>query len=154
MPTGNALYPKWKQALVQEAQTLKSLDQGTATDGVYCALLTIGGANYVYSAAHQFYTDLGANVVGTPLQITAPTVAIGTTAGGVQGPVFDGNDCTYISVTGTVGALVLYRHNSGANTTWRLVYYLDTVATGLPISPAGGNIVVSWNPSGIFLIGV
>jgi hypothetical protein len=150
MATGNALYPKWKQALVTEALTLKSLDQGDAANGVYCALVTIGGANYVYSQAHQFYTDLGANVQGVPLQVTAPTVSVATVAGST-GLVFDGNDCTFISVAGTIGAVVLYRHNPGANTTWRLVYYLDTVTSGLPVTPAGGNLVVSWNPNGIFM---
>jgi hypothetical protein len=150
MATGNALYPKWKQALEQEAQANKSLDQVDVANGVYCALVTIGGANYVYSQAHQFYSDLGANVQGTPLQVTAPTVNVGT-VGANTGLIFDGNDCTFISVAGTVGALVLYRHNAGANTTWRLVYYLDTPAAGLPVTPAGGNIIVAWSPNGIFL---
>jgi hypothetical protein len=147
----NALYPKWKQALVQEAQTLKSLDQSDAADGVYCALLTIGGTNYVYSQAHQFYTDLGANIQGTPLQVTNPTVNTGT-VGASTGLIFDGDDATYIFVSGTaIGAVVLYRHNPGANTTWRLVYYYDNTGYGLPVTPNGGNLIIAWSPNGIFL---
>jgi hypothetical protein len=142
----NALYSKWKQALEQEAQANKSLDQGDATNGVYCALLNTGGGGYAFSQAHQFYTDL-LGIQGTPVQITAPTVA----ASGIPGVVFDGNDCTFISVTGVgVTAFALYRHNSGANSTWRLIYYCDNAISGLPVTPAGGNVIVSWNPSGIF----
>jgi len=115
-----------------------------------------GGGNYVYSAAHQYYSDLVAtNILGTPQQITNPVVTVGANPAGpgAQGALFDGNDCTYIPVTGgTVGGLVIYRHNSGANTTWRLVYYYDTTGFGLPVTPNGGNIIVSWSPSGIFAL--
>jgi hypothetical protein len=51
-----------------------------------------------------------------------------------------------------VGALVIYRKNSGANTTWALVLYEDTSVTGLPVTPNGGNIVITWNGSGIFTL--
>jgi len=44
---------------------------------------------------------------------------------------------------------VFYRKNAGANTTWRLVAYVDTGGTGLPVTPNGGNINLNWNASGI-----
>ena len=47
---------------------------------------------------------------------------------------------------------MIYRKNSGANTTWRLALYLDTSQTGLPVTPNGGDITVTWNASGIFTI--
>ena len=47
---------------------------------------------------------------------------------------------------------MIYRKNAGANTTWRLVLYEDTSVTGLPVTPNGGNIVVTWNASGIFTL--
>jgi hypothetical protein len=65
--------------------------------------------------------------------------------------LFDGDDCTFTAVSGTIiGAIVIYRKNAGANTTWRLVLYEDTSVTGLPVTPNGGNIVITWNASGIF----
>jgi hypothetical protein len=150
MTVGYVLYPKWKQAMLQEGAANKSLDQPDATNGTYCALVTITGGGYIYSQAHQFYSDLGANIQGTPQQITTPTVNMGTVAG-ATGPVFDGDNCTFISLSGpAIGACVLYRHNSGANTTWRLVYYFDETDSGLPVTPAGGNVFVTWNASGIF----
>jgi hypothetical protein len=81
-------------------------------------------------------------IQGTDQRIASPTITSGT---------FDGNDLTYTAVTGvSIEALVIYRHNSGANTTWRLVLYLDTSVTGLPVTPNGGDITVTWNASGIF----
>ena len=65
--------------------------------------------------------------------------------------MFDGGDLTYTSVSGgSVEALIIYRLNTGANTTWRLMSYYDTAGGGLPVTPNGGNITVTWNVSGIF----
>lgn len=136
----NALYPLWKEALLQ---SLADADlDGSGTTGVYVALVDTG--TYTYSAAHEFYSSLS-GVVGTDQEI-------GTTKTFTNG-VFDGADVTFPSVTGaTAEALVIYRKNAGANTTWRLVAYLDTGVTGLPVTPNGGNITVSWNALGIFAL--
>jgi activator of HSP90 ATPase len=136
----NALYPLYKQSLLA-GDTNADLDNNTATDGPFVALIDTG--SYTYSAAHDFYSDLG-GVVGTDQRITAPTVASG---------VFDGSDLTYTAVSGnSIEALVIYRKNAGANTTWRLVAYIDTGVTNLPVTPNGGNITVTWNASGIFAL--
>jgi hypothetical protein len=136
----NAIYPLYKQALLA-GDANADLDNNTPTDGVYVALIDTGV--YTYSAAHQFYSSLS-GIIGTPQRITSPTVTNG---------VFDGVDVTYTAVTGnSAEALVIYRQNSGANTTWRLVAYIDTGVTGLPVTPNGGNIDVTWNASGIFAL--
>jgi hypothetical protein len=134
----NALYPKYKQSLIA-GDSNSDLDNNTSTDGPFVALVDTG--TYTYSAAHQFYSDLS-GIVGTDQRITTPTVTSG---------LFDGDDVTYTAVSGaSVEALVIYRKNSGANTTWRLVAYIDTSVTGLPVTPNGGNISITWNASGIF----
>lgn len=139
----NALYPKFKTSL-GVADTNVSLNVNTTTDGPYVALVDTG--TYTYSAAHQFYSSL-TGVVGTDQRITTPT--FGTVSEGT----FDGDNVTYTAVTGaSVEALVYYRHNSGANTTWRLVMYQDTSVTGLPVTPNGGDISISFNASGIFTV--
>ncbi len=136
----NALYPKWKEALLQNLAE-SDLD-GSGTTGVFVALIDTG--TYTYSAAHEFYSSLS-GVVGTDQEI-------GATKTYTNG-VFDGADVTFPSVTGaTAEALVIYRKNAGANTTWRLVAYIDTGVTGLPVTPNGGNISVTWNASGIFAL--
>jgi hypothetical protein len=134
----NALYPKFKQSLLA-GDANADLDNDTSTDGVYVALVDTG--TYTYSSAHQFYSDLS-GVVGTDQRITAPTVTNG---------LLDGGDVTFTAVSGSSAeALVIYRKNSGANTTWRLVAYIDTGVTGLPVTPNGGDITITWNASGIF----
>lgn len=134
----NALYPKWKEALLQN--TAGSALNGSGTTGVYVALVDTG--TYTYNAAHQFYSSLS-GVVGTDQEI-------GATKTFTNG-VFDGADVTFPTVSGaTAEALVIYVKNAGANTTWQLVAYIDTGVTGLPVTPNGGNITVTWNASGIF----
>lgn len=133
----NALYPKWKEALLNN--TSGSALTGSGTTGLYVALVDTG--TYTYSSSHQFYSSLS-GIVGTDQEITSPTLTNGTV---------DGGDVTFTAVTGnSVEALVLYRKNAGANTTWQLVAYIDTGVTGLPVTPNGGDITITWNASGIF----
>lgn len=133
----NAVYPLFKQSLLN-ADTNVSLSVDTTTDGPYCALLT---SAYTYSASHQYYSSL-AGQVGTDQRITAPTVTTG---------LFTGGNLTYSAVAGgsTITQFVIYRHNSGANTTWRLVLFEDTGVTGLPLTTNGGDVTVTWSGSGI-----
>ena len=136
----NAIYPKWKETIMK-AEANSELDSAEGATGVFVALVDTG--TYTYSAAHQFYSDLS-GVVGTDQEITTKTQTNGT---------FDGSDVTFTSVSGaTVEALVIYRKNVGANTTWPLIAYIDTGVTGLPVTPNGGNIDVTWNASGIFTL--
>lgn len=133
----NAVYPLYKQSLITGAADT-DLD-GSGATGVFAALVDTG--TYTYNAAHEFYSDLS-GIVGTDQEI-------GATKSYTNG-LFDGADCTYTAVTGaTVEAIVLYRKNAGANTTWRLIAYIDTGVTGLPVTPNGGDITITWNASGI-----
>lgn len=133
----NAVYPKYKQSLLN-GDTNTALT-GSGSTGLFCALVDTG--TYTYSSAHQFYSSLS-GIGGTDQEITTVTLTNG---------LIDGDDITYTAVAGTVSyeALVLYRKNAGANTTWRLVAYIDTSVTGLPVTSNGGNIAVAWNASGI-----
>ena len=136
----NAIYDLWKQEILKGTANnlLNSADGAT---GVFAALVDTG--TYTFSQAHQFYSSL-TGIVGTDQEITVKTQALG---------VFDGNDVTYTAVTGaSVEAIVLYRKNAGANTTWPLIAFIDTGVTNLPVTPNGGNIVITWNASGIFKI--
>lgn len=136
----NAIYPKYKQSLL-DSDTNADLNSAEGTTGVFSALVDTG--TYTYSATHQFYSEL-TGVVGTDAEITTKTITDGT---------FDGDNTTHSSVTGnSVEALVIYRKNAGANTTWRLVAYIDTSVTGLPVTPNGGDITTTWNASGIFTL--
>lgn len=131
----NALYPKWKQALL-EFTANNDLDGQT----VKVALVTSG---YTYSATDQFYSSVSASVVGTPQTIGTKTFTNG---------VFDGADVTFSAVTGSqVTRLVIYI-DTGSAATSPLVAYLDTGVTNLPVTPNGGDIAITWNASGIFAL--
>jgi hypothetical protein len=138
----NTLYPLWKKSVMTELDTDNSLDQN-GVNGCYVALVTIGGGNYVYSDSHQFFTSV-TGVQGTPQLLTNALLVAN---------VFKADGLVFTTVTGTtIGALVMYRSNSGANSTWRLVLYEDTGVIGFPMIPNGGNLIVSWNTQGIFAL--
>lgn len=131
----NAIYPKYKEALLQSSAN------SSLTGTVRVALVDTGV--YTYSAAHEFLTSL-TGVVGT-------AQTIGATKSYTNG-VFDGGDVTYTAVTGnSAEALVIYIDTGTAGTS-RLVAYIDTGVTGLPVTPNGGDITVNWNASGIFAL--
>ncbi len=107
---------------------------------VKVALVDTG--TYTYSASHEFLSSLS-GVVGT-----AQTLGSKTYTGGV----FDAADVSYSSVSGnTVEALVIYI-DTGSSATSRLVAYIDTGQTGLPVTPNGGDISITWSASGIFAL--
>lgn len=139
----NALFNPYKQLLLNPG-TLGSTS-GTAVDladdTIKVALVDTGV--YTFSAAHDFFDDVSAGVVGTPQTLASKTVTSG---------VFDAADVTFTAVTGnSVEALVIYK-DTGTASTSPLIAYIDTVSSGLPVTPNGGNIVVSWNASGIFAL--
>ena len=131
----NALYPKWKQALL-EFTADNDLDGQT----VKVALVTAG---YTYSAANQYYSSVSASVVGTPQTLGNKTFTDG---------VFDADDVTFTAVTGAqVVALVVYIDTGNAATS-PLVAFIDTGVSNLPVLPNGGDIAVTWNATGIFAL--
>lgn len=129
----NAIYPKYKEELLNGGTNI-SLSSGT----VKVALVDTG--TYTYSAAHQFLSSLS-GVVGTAVTLGTKTITNG---------LFDAADSTFTSVSGaSVEALVIYIDTGVAGTS-RLVAYIDSSVTGLPVTPNGGDITVTWNASGIF----
>jgi len=127
----NVKYPKYVEALLGAGVNLVSGD-------VKVALVDTG--TYTYSAAHEFFSSVS-GVVGTPVSLGSKTVASG---------LFDAADSVFTSVTGaTAEALILYV-DTGTPATSRLIVYMDTGVGGLPVTPNGGNINLTWNASGIF----
>lgn len=132
----NAIYPKWKQELLKA-----TANTNLTSTTVKVALVDTGV--YTYSASHQFYSSVntGGAVIGTPQTIGSITVVDG---------LIDGADVTFTSVSGnSVEALVIYIDTAGADSTDPLVAYIDTGQTGLPVTPNGGNITITWDAAGI-----
>jgi len=132
----NALYPKWKEQLLQFTAN-NNLSAGT----VKVALIDTG--TYTYNSANQFWSSASSASVGTPQTLGSKTFTNGT---------FDAADVTFTAVTGSsVEALILYI-DTGSAATSPLVAYIDTSVTGLPVTPNGGDITITWNGSGIFTL--
>lgn len=58
--------------------------------------------------------------------------------------VADAADVVFSSVTGAESEAVILYKDTGTAGTSQLIAYIDT-ATGLPVSPNGGNISVTWD---------
>jgi hypothetical protein len=129
----NAVYPKFK-----EAQLSGSSGIAITSGDLRCILIDTGA--YTYNAAHDFLDDVAAGRTATSGAMTTKTVTNG---------LLDADNVTFTAVSGAQSeALILYLH-TGVESTSRLVAYIDTGVTGLPVTPNGGDIIVSWNASGI-----
>jgi hypothetical protein len=85
-----------------------------------------------------------------PALASAPSLG-SKTVGTVAAGVFDAADTTFTALSGDqVESLILFK-DSGTESTSTLIAYWDTV-TGLPLTPSGGDVIVSWNASGIFQV--
>lgn len=124
----NALFDKARQRFLEGQFNWN-------TDTIKAVLVDTG----TYSpnlSAHEFLSD-----VSTGARIAVSGAFTGkTTAGGAA----DANDITFTSVTGaSIEAIMLYK-DTGTDATSPLIAYIDT-ATGLPITPNGGDIIVTWD---------
>ncbi|MGW7435695.1 hypothetical protein [Streptomyces sp. NPDC054849] len=127
----SALYPSFKALLLTASINLSSSD---------IRAVLVDTADYTYNSAHDFLDDVPA---GARVAVSSALTSKTTTAG-----VFDAADVPFPSVTGdSVEAIVLYRH-TGTDANSDLLAYID----GVSVTPNGGNIVASWNASGIFAL--
>lgn len=137
----NALYPKYKQALLNKEHDMD-------TDIIKMSLVrksgTDTGGTYVYSAAHTSKTDLGTTVADSP-QLTTPTIVDG---------VFDTADFVWTAVPlgNPVSIVAGWNDTPTTPTADPLVVYYDTGMTGMPVTPNGGNINFTVHASGWFAL--
>ena len=133
----NVLYPKWKEALTENAA-----NSDIMSGDVKVALIDTN--DYTYSASHEFLADVPAGaIVATSGNLTNKTNANG---------VFGADDVTLSNVSGDESEALIIYVDSGNASSSRLVAYIDTAVTGLPVTPNGGNIIIAWNASGIFAL--
>ena len=137
----NALYPKFKEALLNQSAGTAAINLSSDTN-IKVALVNITGSTnaYTYSSSHQYFNSVSTNsaaIVSTNYAtLTAKTVTNG---------VFDADDQTFTTVSGTnvIGALVIFK-DTGTASNSPLIAFLDAGA-GLPITPNGGSVTVSWD---------
>ena len=105
------------------------------TDDIRCVLVDTNDYT-VNIDVDEFLDDVPAGArVATSDALTSKAVTLG---------VADAGDVVLSSVTGDESeAIVIYVH-TGADATARLIAYIDT-ATGLPVTPNGGDITIQWD---------
>lgn len=134
----NALYTVYRNA---------ALGSGTFVDmdGDTIKVDLVDSADYTVNlVTHDFHTTT--NVPAASIVSTA-TLAGKTIAGGA----FDSTtDPTFSSVTGDVSEIIVMWKDTGTPSTSTLIAYYDTFSSGMPVTPNGGNIVVTVSGSGWF----
>ena len=124
----NALFDTGRAAFL-------SADVDWLADNIKVTLIDV--ADYTVNlATHDFYDDVAAAAkVATSGNLASKTATAG---------VADAADVTFTAVTGDpCEALVIWK-DSGVAGTSQLIAYIDN-ATGLPVTPNGGNITVTWD---------
>lgn len=134
----NAFYTSFRNRLAGSG-ALPAVD----FDGDTIKLILVDTGAYTFSAAHTNLSQIPAGA-----RIATQTLA-GVTIGTVGPGVVDGSDMTFGSVSGaSVEAVVIYKDAGGAESGNPLIAYIDT-ATGLPVTPNGGNIDLVLSASGL-----
>lgn len=98
----------------------------------------------VSSAYAASASDVYLNVVtnANPPRITS-AMTLGSKS--ATGGACDGGDVTFSAVGGATAAkAILMWKDTGVESTSPLIVYIDT-ATGLPITPNGGDIIITWD---------
>lgn len=108
----------------------KILDGSIAfiTDTIKCALID---SSYTPNlATHEFWSDINAHVVGTPVALSSKTDTTGIA--GCAAVVFP-------TTSGSVVGYLAFYKDTGVAGTSPLIALFDTL-TGLPYTPSGGDI--------------
>lgn len=134
----NAIYPLFKQALLNGGANA-DMNAGN----VKAVLVDL--ADYAFSTAHQFLSDVPA----------AARVAISANLAGktfgADGS-FDSDNVTWSAVTGDECEAIILFIDTGTPGTSRLVLFLDTGQTNLPVTPNGGDITYTVAAGGWFTL--
>ncbi|SKO52216.1 Bacteriophage protein [Mycobacteroides abscessus subsp. bolletii] len=100
------------------------------------AVLVDTGTYTLNAATHEFLSDIPSGArIATSAALTGKTNVLG---------VLDANDSSWPGVTGVSGEAVVIIKDTGTVGTSRLIWYLDT-ASGLPVTPNGGDINIKWD---------
>lgn len=107
------------------------------TDNIKLVLLSSG---YVYSSAHANLSDIAAGIVATSANLSGK----GSTNG-----AFTAANYTFSSLSGAaITQCWLYR-DTGTSSTSTLIAYFNVVV-GLTFTPVGTDLLVQFDPNGIF----
>lgn len=129
----NFIYPKYKESLLSGNSDISLL-----TGTVKASIIDTG--SYTYDNAHRFI----ANVAG----ITGNSAALATK--NLTNGYFTSANASFSAISGNQSEALVIWIDTGDGTTSRLVTYMDSGITGLPVTPNGGDITLVPNTAGWF----
>jgi hypothetical protein len=131
----NAFYDKGRQKFLEGSINW-------AADNIKSVLVDV--ADYAVNLATDEFLS---NIPAIARTATSPNMASKTTANGVAGCA----NYAYAAVTGDPSEAIVYYKDTGTAATSPLICYIDT-ATGLPVTPNGGdiNIVIDTGANKLF----
>lgn len=134
----NREYTKYKnRKLGSGTQSLIDWD----TDTIKAILVTSGYSPDTSESGDEFLSDIsGADIVATEA-VTGITIAAGA--------VLPSGSVTFPAVTGSVATQVVLYKDTGSGATSPLAILYDTFTSGMPVTPDGNDIVLTFNVAGI-----
>lgn len=123
----NSLYNKGREDFA-----LGNIDW--VSDNIDCNLVDLNDYT-VDLATHDFIDDVPGGAVVATQALASKTATAG---------VCDAANTTFSTVSGDQSEGLVLNKNTGTPATSALIVYIDT-ATGLPVTPNGGDIVVQWS---------
>lgn len=141
----NSFYDAFLNGILGSHATRVDLD----ADTIVMALCDSGGADGAPApTTDDFWDDQSANLIDTAYTLAAKT--IGTIAVGVFDNTTDPAPA-FAAVSGATVEVLNFYKDTGNEATSNLICFFDT-ATGLPLTPNGGDVNVTFSASGIFKV--
>lgn len=129
----NKLYPKGKE---------KILSGGISLTGDTIKLALVDLADYTYSDAHEFISNVPSAARESAVTLTGKAVTNG---------VFSASNPTFAAVTGDPAEAIVIYKDTGTESTSPLLCYIDN-AGAMSVTPNGNDIPVLIDTNGIFSI--
>lgn len=140
----NGLYVAFRNGVLGSHATRVDLDADTLR-----AQFVDTGTYTVNLTTHDFWNDLSGVYPAT--RAGGIALSTGKTIGVVAAGVFDADNITFPAFSNgsvSVEGIVLYK-DSGVDASSDLIAWWDTGVTGMPFTPSGGDVTISWSASGI-----
>jgi hypothetical protein len=135
----NGIFVSARNGFQGSHATRVDLDADTIKAGIFDH-----GTDTPVLATDDFYNDINTALVGA-LSSALASKTIGTVAAGV----FDADNVTFTAVSGNSAESIVVLKDTGTASTSDLLGFWDT-ATGLPVTPNGGDITITWSASGLW----
>jgi hypothetical protein len=140
----NVLFTGYKRQMMGDP-SLTGFTTPTLTTSLIKATLINTG---VYAPVPNTDTNYGAITAGA--KVAAATLASKTCAASGANCTFGAATLTFTAVTGAACQVVTIWFDTTVAGTSLLLVNFDTFTSGMPVTPNGGDIVLTWHASGIY----